>query len=143
MLKIDWKEIVLESCWVAPKASRGERDLQAPTEGHARPARPLEGFWFPVALPDTSQPGLKRAKSPCLTGCSGGRALRALATGGGTAEKGRKVSWYREQRAHYWQFWETFQASAEGSPGSTQKLSAGFVPISFPILRVGSQPRSR
>lgn len=48
MLKIYWKEIVLQSCWVISKDSRGERDLQAPTEGHARPACPLECFGFPL-----------------------------------------------------------------------------------------------
>lgn len=53
MLKIYWKQIVLQSCWVIPKDSRGERDLQAPTEGHAGPACPLEGFWLPIALYDT------------------------------------------------------------------------------------------
>lgn len=53
MLKIYWREIVLQSCWIVPQASRGERDLQAPTEGHARPACPLAGFWFPIALSDT------------------------------------------------------------------------------------------
>lgn len=52
MLKIYRKEIVLQSCWVTPKASRGERDLQAPTEGHTGPACPLERFWFPIALSD-------------------------------------------------------------------------------------------
>lgn len=52
MLKIFWKEIVLQSCWEMPKASRGERDLQAPTEGHTGPAYPLERFWFPIALSD-------------------------------------------------------------------------------------------
>lgn len=52
MLKSYRKQIVLQSCWVIPKDSRGERDLQAPTEGHAGPACPLEGFWLPIALYD-------------------------------------------------------------------------------------------
>lgn len=49
MLKIYWKEIVLQNCWVMPKASRGEHDLQAPTEGHSWPACPEECFWFPMS----------------------------------------------------------------------------------------------
>lgn len=46
MLKIYWKEIVLQSCWVMPKVSREERDLQALTKGHAGPASPLECLWL-------------------------------------------------------------------------------------------------
>lgn len=57
MLKIYWKEIVLQNCWVMPKASRGEHDLQAPTEGHSWPACPEECFWFPMS--DMQQTVLK------------------------------------------------------------------------------------